>query len=144
MGDTIRAQGDFPIFFGQEMVFVFLGFQDHRTNNFLLLKEGNDLSNLHACSFLAFPEPGIRRVDEAYPKQLIISFMIYQSNCGEKILTRSHSEIRFGVVRPLDRDGVQYFCRSGKNDAGGGMEEGRRGAFLGSMVRPASGRWGKL
>jgi hypothetical protein len=54
MDNAVGAQGNFPIFFGEQVIFIFLSLQANRAKNFLLFKEGNDFPDLHGCSFLAF------------------------------------------------------------------------------------------
>ena len=54
MGDAVRPQGDFSVFFGEEMNFIFSGFQADGAEDLLLFKKSNDSSDLHECSFLAF------------------------------------------------------------------------------------------
>jgi hypothetical protein len=56
--NTVEAQGQFSVFFAQEVDFVPLHLQANGEEDPFLLKEDDDFSWLHPYSFLTFPGKG--------------------------------------------------------------------------------------
>ena len=54
MNDAVGSQGQFPVFFAQQMDSIFLDLQADRAEDFFLLEERDDFSDFHRYPFPAF------------------------------------------------------------------------------------------